>query len=105
MTRVIFSILSLVGSSVGFALDPTINKVTARELVLDALASLGERSTDINFEIDPWLYYWAPDFITLQASRPNPTAGTMENWYFAVNPWTGDIWNPFACIRNNITDD
>jgi hypothetical protein len=100
MSRVvILTILSLAASSVAFALDPTINMATARELVQDALASLGEHRTDVKIEIEPWLYYWAPDFITLQAWRPHPTAGTMETWYFAVNPWTGDIWNPFGCTR------
>ena len=96
---VILTILSLAADSVGLALDPTIDKATATELVRDALASLGEHGTDIKIEIEPWLYYWAPDFITLQAWRPHPTAGTMETWYFAVNPWTGDIWNPFSCTR------
>jgi hypothetical protein len=100
MTRaLILVIMSLGASSVGLALDPTINKVTAEELVRDALASLGEHGTDVKIEVEPWPYYWAPDFITLQAYRPHPTAGTMETWYFAVNPWTGDVWDPFGCTR------
>jgi hypothetical protein len=100
VTRVvIFTLLSLTASSVAFALDSTINNATARELVQDALASLGEGGADTKIAIYPWPYYWAPDFITLQAEIPHPAAGRIENRYFAVNPWTGDIWDPFACTR------
>lgn len=98
MTRTaILIIMSLAASSGSLALDPTINEATARELVRDALASRGERGTDIG--IGPWLYYWAPDFFTLEAWRPSPTVGTMQTWHFAVNPWTGDVWDAIACTR------
>jgi hypothetical protein len=100
MTRVvILTILSLAASSVGFALDPIINKATARELVRDALASLGEDGAGTKIAIELWPYYWAPDFITLQAEIPHPAVGRVESRYFAVNPWTGDVWDPFACTR------
>lgn len=100
MTRVvILTILSLAASTVGFSLDRTINDATARELVKDALASLGEDGAGTRIAIEPWLNYWAPDFITLQAEIPHPAVGRIESRYFAVNPWTGDVWDPFACTR------
>jgi hypothetical protein len=100
MTRaVILTILLLAASSVGFSLDPTINTATAIELVRDALASLREDGAGNKIAIYPWPYYWAPDFITLQAEIPHPAVGRIENRYFAVNPWTGDVWDPFACTR------
>jgi len=100
MTRVvILTILSLASNSLSFALDPTINRATAEELVRDALASLGEDGAGTKIAIEPWPYYWAPDFITFQAEIPHPTVGRIENRYFAVNPWTGDVWNPFGCTR------
>jgi len=96
---VILTILSLAASAVVFSLDPTVNAATARELVGDALASLGEDGATTKIAIEPWPYYWAPDFITLQAEIPHPAAGRIESRYFAVNPWTGDVWDPFACTR------
>jgi hypothetical protein len=98
MTRAALLIIVLLGASYpSSALPPTINEATARELVRDALASLGQQGTDIG--IGPWLYYWAPDFFTIEAWRPSPTGGAMQTWYFAVNPWTGDVWNAIACTR------
>jgi hypothetical protein len=92
-------IMLLVASPVGLALDPAINTATARELVQDAIASLGEGSPRTKVAIYPVLDYWAPDFITLQAEVPHPDAGRIEMRYFAVNPWTGDVWDSIACTR------
>jgi len=98
MTRVVtLTILSLAASSSSLALDFTINTATATELVRDALASLGEEGAGAKIAIGPWPYYWAPDFITLYAEVPLPAIGKIEPRYFAVNPWTGDVWDPFAC--------
>ncbi len=100
MTRTIALIAMFFGAcAVGLALDPTIKTATAIALVRDALTSLGEYDTPAKIKIEPWPNYYAPDFITLQAWRPNPESVTMDTWYFAVNPWTGDVWEPFGCIR------
>lgn len=99
VSAVILTVLSLAASSVGFSLDRTISDTTARELVQDALASLGAGGAGTKIAIEPWPYYWAPDFITLQAEVPHPATGRIESRYFAVNPWTGDVWDPFACTR------
>ena len=96
---VILTILSLAAISVGSSLDRTINNATAGELVQDALASLGEDGAGNKIAIEPWPYYWAPDFITLQAEIPHSDVGRIESRYFAVNPWTGDVWDPIACTR------
>jgi len=89
----------LVTQSPGHALDPVISKATAAELVRDALASLGEGHEASRIPVLPWDYYWAPDFITLQAEILVPSTGTVAMRYFAVNPWTGDVWEPFGCTR------
>lgn len=97
---ILLIILLLVADSVGLALDPVISKATAEELVRDALASLGEDGGGGRIAIGPWPYYWAPDFITLYAEVPHSSAiGPLEMRYFAVNPWTGDVWEPFGCTR------
>jgi hypothetical protein len=100
MTRAISLIITLlVASPVVLALDPIISKATAEELVRDALASLGEGHEASKIPVLPWDYYWAPDFITLQAEVLVPSTGTVAMRYFAVNPWTGDVWEPFGCTR------
>lgn len=99
MNKAISLMIILLGpSTVGLALDPAINTVVATELVRDSLASPGG-GTRNKIAIYPVLDYWAPDFITLQAEVPHPEVGRIEMRYFAVNPWTGDVWDAMACSR------
>jgi hypothetical protein len=95
----LLTIVLLAASPVGLALDPTVSTGAAIELVRGALASLGEGSARTNIAIYPVVDYWAPDFITLQAEVPHPDVGRVEMRYFAVNPWTGDVWDSTACTR------
>ena len=37
-----------------------------------------------------------PDFYFFAATWPNPTGSPIIG-YFAVNPWTGDVWNAAGC--------
>jgi hypothetical protein len=79
----------------------TIRERTARGLVQRALVALGE---DLRWvHIGPWQYYWAPEFYTFSAWRPGPVGtdgvGVLQTWYFAVNPWTGDVWDAMGCTR------
>ena len=37
-----------------------------------------------------------PEFYVFGATWPNPTGSPMIG-YFAVNPWTGDVWDFNAC--------
>ncbi len=101
MTKAISLIITLLGTAPpGLALDPVITKATASELVRDALASLGEDGGGGKTAIGDWPFYWAPDFITLQAEvLHSSSVGPLEMRYFAVNPWTGDVWDPFGCTR------
>src|ERR1051325_2134944 len=100
MTRaILLTIMLLVTSPFGLALDPVISQATAEELVRDALASLGERGVGTKIAVYSWPYYWASDFITLQAEAPLPAVVRIEMRFFAVNPWTGDVWEPFGCSR------
>jgi hypothetical protein len=39
-----------------------------------------------------------PDFYFFAATWPNPTGSPIIG-YFAVNPWTGDVWNSAGCER------
>jgi hypothetical protein len=91
----ILIIVTLGATSVSLALPPAINEATARELSLDALASRGVQGPDVG--IEPWPYYWAPDFFTFQAEKAHPDG--LQTWYFAVNPWTGDVWDAISCTR------
>ncbi len=100
MTRTIsLFIMLFVVRPVLLALDPVVSKATAEELVRDALASLGEDGRNGKIAVGTYTDYWAPDFITLQAEVFVPSMGTVAMRYFAVNPWTGDVWEPFGCTR------
>lgn len=100
MTRAISLLLMLLAASpTGFALDPVVSKVATADLVRDALASLGYDGGGTKIAVGPWLYYWAPDFITLQAQVYVSSIEKVALQYFAVNPWTGDVWEPFGCTR------
>jgi len=39
-----------------------------------------------------------PDFFYFEATWPNPTGSPIIG-YFAVNPWTGDVWDAGLCER------
>ena len=78
----------------------TLTQRAARKLVQQALVALDANQ---HFRIEPWRYYWAPEFYTFQAWRPGPVdrdgLGVIQTYYFAVNPCTGDVWDAMACSR------
>ncbi len=77
-----------------------ISERIARKLVQQALVALGEDGHRVH--IGPWQYYWAPEFYTFQAWRPgndNGGVSVLQTYYFAVNPWTGDVWDAMGCTR------
>lgn len=90
-------VLALGISLVSSAHLRTISEGTARKLVRQALSALGENPQSI--EIDPWRYYWAPEFYTFEAWRYGLAGGLATHYFFAVNPWTGDVWDAMACKR------
>jgi hypothetical protein len=65
--------------------------------VKEALVAIGENTPSI--QIGPWTYLWAPEFFTLSAWRPSEGSGPLVTYYFAVNPWTGDVWDAMGCKR------
>jgi hypothetical protein len=70
--------------------------------VQQALVALGEGWPSA--QIGPWKFYWAPEFYTFSAWRPNPDVGSdgvgiLLTHYFAVNPWNGDVWEGIECMR------
>ena len=92
-------ILVLLGASpVAVALDPILNEATAIELVHEALVSLGKVGETTKVAIYPISDYYAPEFITLQA-EVYTREGILVMDYFAVNPWTGDVWDSGVCSR------
>jgi hypothetical protein len=86
---------------VGFfasARDRTISERTARRLVREALVAMGDDWASA--PIEPWKYYWAPEFCTFMAYLPGPEingASVLQTHYLAVNPWNGDVWDAMAC--------
>jgi hypothetical protein len=95
-------IFLLAFSFTSWAQSRTISAATARKLVREALPAFGENESSVR--IAPWKYKWAPEFYTFQAwGRPNRVAtegvGVLQTYYFAVNPWTGDVWDAIACSR------
>lgn len=77
------------------AIERTIDERTARKLVEEALPALGESPRFL--QIEPWRYYWAPEFYSFSASRAGK--GVLIMYYLSVNPWTGDVWDAMACER------
>src|SRR5580658_2362179 len=75
----------------------TMSEATARKLVREALAAQGESGPSV--QIGPWKYDWAPEFYTFSAWRHNLADGLLVTYYFAVNPWTGDVWDAIGCSR------
>jgi hypothetical protein len=40
---------------------------------------------------------FSPPFLVFQGASKPPAEGSFG--YFAVNPWTGDVWNLWGCHR------
>lgn len=98
----LFRVALVLGVSfVSSAHVPTISEGAARRLVREALVALGENGPSV--QIGPWKYYWAPEFYTFSAWRPglagSDGVGILQTYYFAVNPWTGDVWDAMGCKR------
>src|SRR5580658_1182521 len=74
----------------------TISLNDARKLVREALVA-----SDLNgpsVKIEPFRYDYAPDFYAFMAWWPNP-GGSPLLGYYAVNRWTGDVWDVMGCKR------
>ena len=68
----------------------------ARKLVHQAVVTLGVDAK--GFVLIPYVNDSAPDFHSFEALLQNSsTSGRIG--FFAVNPWTGDVWNIDRCSR------
>src|SRR5580658_1041752 len=73
--------------------------ITAKEsldLVRGALIVMNQNAPSVS--IVPYRYDYAPEFLAFEAMWPNPNGSTLIG-YFAVNPWTGDVWETNGCYR------
>ena len=79
---------------------PKISETIARRLVRLALAATEKAGEPFN--IETIALPWAPEFMTYSGYRPGPLqddgSSVLESHYFAVNPWTGDVWESIGCI-------
>jgi len=66
---------------------------TAKKLVYEAIKTHNRGADVSETEKSP-----DPAFYFFQATWPNPK-GSPVIGYFAVNPWTGDVWDFGACRR------
>ena len=93
--------LALGISLVASAHERTITERAARKLVQEALVAMGGGWSSA--KIEPWKFYWAPEFYTFSAFQSgvldSDGRGVLQSHYFAVNPWTGDVWEGVGCER------
>jgi hypothetical protein len=86
-----------IGISLGsLANGRTITLSDARKLVREALAASDSNGPSV--KIERFRYNYAPEFYVFMAWWPNP-AGSPLLGYYAVNPWTGDVWDVMGCKR------
>jgi hypothetical protein len=74
----------------------TISRDAANKLVREALVALHEDGPSV--KIVRFRYDYAPEFYSFTAMWPNPDGDPLIG-YFAVNPWTGDVWDVMGCRR------
>ena len=78
-----------------------INESTARKLVRQALVALGETE---HLHVEPMAVLLGTGVlhVSIMASgRPGRQRSrrSPRRPYFAVNPWTGDVWDAMGCTR------
>src|SRR5579871_704398 len=84
---------------IGFSIDilsgqRTIGIRTAEKMVREALITLNLNGPSVR--IEPFRYDYAPEFYAFMAWWPNPNGNPLIG-YYAVNPWTGDVWDIIGC--------
>lgn len=83
------------GVGAGIAQEQNLRRIgiaTARTLANQVVNAHGTVTlTDSSRPLDPEFYYFS-------ATWPNPKGSPMIG-YFAVNPWTGDVWDVNGCKR------
>jgi hypothetical protein len=95
MIRDLVALILTVGVVCGSdTLSRTITRSEARRLVHEALVALNQDAPSV--KIEQYRYDYAPEFYAFDATWPNPDGDPLIG-YFAVNPWTGDVWDINAC--------
>jgi len=98
MARASKLLLVTAASGIAFrswALDHTVTEQVARKLVEEAIVALG-RSIPAS-QVQPMTSYWSPQFYNFEAVLGQSSGLPALRFYFAVNPWNGDVWNPIGC--------
>ena len=91
------TILLTIGIAFGsVANGRAIGPATARRLVRQALIAVNQEAPSVR--VEPLRYDYAPEFYAFAATWPNSDGDPLIG-YFAVNPWTGDVWDINACKR------
>src|SRR5260370_41672409 len=92
-----FRVMLAVGfSTISLAHGRTISQSTARKLVREALVTMNQDGPSV--KITRFRDDHAREFYTFDATWPNPDGDPLIG-YFAVNPWTGDVWDLGGCKR------
>jgi hypothetical protein len=77
---------------------PKISLKTARQLVYEGLRVYSPGSDFTRVDVSRIRDNYDREFFYFEATWPNPT-GSPHLGSFAVNPWTGDVWNAAGCER------
>ena len=89
--------LILSGALAAQPLRYVVDDATARELVHDAIVASGRSIPESG--IQPLVSYWSPEFYSYQAWSPQSGGKPLLTFFFAVNPWNGDVWDVKNCER------
>jgi hypothetical protein len=95
------ALIYLGASAACIAGDHSIKLSLARKLVHKALVALDQDGPKVR--IVEYRYDYAPEFYSFMAWWPNPDGDPLIG-YFAVNPWTGDVWDIMGCRRVSSAD-
>ena len=94
-------IVAIIAASCSSAADcGSIDEKVAQQLVRDALTVMKQNGPDVS--VESFTYSYAPEFLAYQAMWIHPKgspSGSSLIGYFAVNPWTGDVWEINACRK------
>jgi hypothetical protein len=73
-----------------------VNEPTAQRLAAEAVYR-GDKYLEFFEYDDSMSSNFSPPFLVFQGASKPPAEGSFG--FFAVNPWTGDVWNLWGCHR------
>jgi len=92
-----FLLMLLSASASGEARRQKVNENDARNILYAALQTKGYTKLP-GFGLESYPSAHAPEFYFFQAVRYNP-GGSASLGHYAVNQWTGDVWDAMGCKR------